>query len=201
MLRNRFYTLYQKFTKNNEFIGLLWKEIETSYSKENRHYHTLSHLEAIYKALESFPLTPLMEFSIFYHDIIYNIEEKDNEEQSSLVAKRVLTELNTPNKLIEEVSLLIMETKRHNSTLKENQLFLDADLAILGSSKENYIKYTQQIREEYHIYNNYNYNKGRKALLKSFLEKDSIYLSNFFYQKYEKQAKENILKEYNSLLI
>jgi predicted metal-dependent HD superfamily phosphohydrolase len=74
-------------------------------------------------------------------------------------------------------------------------------LAILGSKNSKYIAYTEKIRKEYLIYEDALYKQGRRAVLKSFLTKERIYHSDFFYHKYEKQAQENILKEYNSLLI
>ena len=87
MLENRFRTLCQIFSKDTELISLLWQEIRVAYSNPMRYYHTLKHLEDIYKELHSFRVNPLIEFAIFYHDIIYDATRDDNEKQSSLLAK------------------------------------------------------------------------------------------------------------------
>ncbi len=86
MLKTKFITLCQNFSKDKALISSLWQEIQLVYSKPTRHYHTLKHLEEIYKELQSFNLTPLLEFAIFYHDIVYDVKRDDNEEQSALLA-------------------------------------------------------------------------------------------------------------------
>jgi len=195
MLRDKFYILCQKSTYNNKIIEILWRDIKQSYSNRNRYYHTLSHLENIYNELKPFSLTPEIEFSIFYHDIVYDIQKKDNEEKSALFAKKHLIKIDIPDKIITNIQRLIIETKSHKSTSSENTLFLDADLSILGSNQEIYKAYIQNIRKEYLIYSDKEYKKGRKEVLKKFLKKDRLYLSEHFYNLYEKNARENIKNE------
>ncbi len=141
-----------------------------------------------------------MEFAIFYHDIVYDVLKDDNEEKSAELAKNQLSILGVKKETIEKVYKLIIETKTHQSSSIQNELFLDADIAILGCNKKNYKNYTSQIRKEYAVYSDASYNKGRKKILNSFLEKDTIYKSDHFHNKYEKQAKENMFIEYNSLI-
>ncbi|CAA6798337.1 MAG: Unknown protein, partial [uncultured Sulfurovum sp.] len=105
-----------------------------------------------------------------------------------------------PEILREKVFQLIVETKTHQASSKENALFLDADLAMLGSSYTTYKNYANNVRKEYAIYNDTDYFFGRKKVLKAFLVKERIYETLHFYDKYEKQARDNILKEYNSLI-
>lgn len=198
MLQKRFNHLCKNFTDDTLFIKHLWLEIKEAYSSPARHYHTLAHLKQIYTVLPT--LNVVTEFAIFYHDIVYDVLRQDNEEQSALVCKNQLTRLAVPSSIIKESIQLIRETKAHDAGSRRNALFLDADLAILGSSKEAYEKYTQQVRREYAIYNDATYFKGRKKVLKMFLDKDRIYKSKHFHNKYEKQARVNILIEYNSLI-
>ncbi|CAA6818523.1 MAG: Predicted metal-dependent phosphohydrolase, HD superfamily, partial [uncultured Sulfurovum sp.] len=134
MLENKFKTLCHNYTRDEILIAKLWEEISKAHSSVERHYHTLEHLEHIYNELESIKITPLLAFATFYHDVVYDINAKDNEEQSALLAKERLTALNVPEILREKVFQLIVETKTHQASSKENALFLDADLAMLGSS-------------------------------------------------------------------
>jgi len=90
MLKNKFHTLCQNFTKDNKYIEILWNELFIFYSNKSRHYHTLSHLETIYHQLKPFQLTPAIEFTIFYHDVVYDTKERDNEEKSTLFTKKRL---------------------------------------------------------------------------------------------------------------
>ena len=195
MLKNKFHTLCQNFTTNNKQVEALWSEISISYSNKGRYYHSLAHLRNIYNELKPFKLTPAVEFSIFYHDIVYNTKERDNEEKSAILAINQLHKLSIPNYLSDDIYQLIIETKKHQTNSSENALFLDADISILGTTQKNYIKYIQNIRKEYAIYSDEKYNKGRKSILKRFLEKDKIYISNYFYNLYEKKARNNIRYE------
>ena len=199
MLENKFYTLCQKFTTDSKCIETLWSEISISYSTESRYYHTLSHLETIYNQLKAFQLTPAIEFSIFYHDVVYNTQERDNEEKSAVFAKKRLKELGVAHEVIKKVFELIMETKKHEASSFHNALFLDADISILGSKLEIYKIYMQNIRKEYSIYSDEEYKEGRKEVLKRFLKKERLYLSNYFYNLYEEKARSNIKYELTSL--
>ena len=145
MLKINFITLCQNFSKDKALISSLWQEIQLAYSETTRHYHTLKHLEEIYKELQPFRLTPLLKFAIFYHDIVYDVKRDDNEEQSALLAKKRLEELSVPSMFIEKISQLIIETKIHKASSKLNALFLDADLSILGSSQKRYSKCTKRV--------------------------------------------------------
>jgi len=200
MLKINFITLCQNFSKDKALISSLWQEIQLAYSETTRHYHTLKHLEEIYKELQPFRLTPLLKFAIFYHDIVYDVKRDDNEEQSALLAKKRLEELSAPSMFIEKISQLIIETKIHKASSKLNALFLDADLSILGSSQKRYEEYTQNVRKEYAFYDDTTYFFGRKKVLERFLDKERIYESRYFYDKYERQARVNMLIEYNSLI-
>ena len=199
MLENKFHILCQKFTKDKKYIEILWNELFISYSNKSRHYHSLSHLETIYNQLKPFQLTPAIEFAIFYHDIIYNTQEKDNEEKSAVFAEKQLKKLSVIHEVRKKVSELIIETKKHETSSSDNALFLDADIAILGSKLEIYEMYRQKVRKEYSIYSDKEYKEGRKNILEKFLKKDRLYISNYFYNLYEEKAHSNIKYELTAL--
>ena len=193
MLKNKFQILCQNFTTNKELILTLWSEIEKAHTTPTRHYHTDKHLKQIYQALPT--INKLSEFAIFYHDIIYNVSRNDNEEQSALLCEKRLKYLGVSTELRNQVTQLIRETKTHEASSITNALFLDADLAILGSTWDIYQIYLQNVRKEYEIYNDNVYNVGRKKVLKQFLGKERIYMSEYFYERYEQQARKNIEQE------
>lgn len=193
MLKNRFYSLCQNFTNNEELISTLWREIDKAHTVPTRHYHTLIHLKQIYKALPTINI--MSEFAIFYHDIVYDASRNDNEEKSACLCEKRLKYLKVSTKLRSQVIQLIRETKTHEASSPTNALFLDADLAILGSTWESYENYLQNVRKEYLIYSDDVYNVGRKKVLKQFLKKERIYISEYFYERYEQQARKNIEQE------
>ena len=78
-------------------------------------------------------------------------------------------------------------------------LFLDADLSILGASAEDYIKYAAQVRKEYTVAPDIYYNAGRIKVLQHFLHKARIFTSDFFSDRYEIQANRNVKQELKQL--
>lgn len=199
-LKDRFIRLCSPFTKNQDLIARLWKEIETKYTEKGRYYHDLLHLGRMFEELEaikdSISNFSLVSFSVFYHDVIYDATSKSNEEKSASTAKKRLTELGLSKEETAIVSNQILATKSHqNSENSDINFLLDADLSVLGKNWETYLDYTQKIRKEYSIYPDFLYKPGRKKVLRHFLELESIFKTDYFKRKYEVQAKENIEKE------
>lgn len=199
-LKDRFVQLCFPFTKDQDLIARLWKEIETKYTEKGRHYHDLLHIERMFEEFEaikdSISEFSLISFAVFYHDVIYDATSKSNEEKSASTAEKRLTELDLGKEEIAIISAQILATKSHqNSENSDINYLLDVDLSVLGKDWETYLDYTQKIRKEYSIYPDFLYKPGRKKVLRHFLELESIFKTEYFKGKYEVQAKENIEKE------
>lgn len=200
MLTDLFLQLVNKYSNNNELATNLWLEIFTRYSEPKRHYHTITHLENIVSELtqvkskiEDWDTTL---FAVFYHDIIYKASSSTNEADSAKLAMQKLSEIGFPSERIAKCSNMILATKTHErSEDADTNYLVDADLAVLGSSQFDYQRYSEQIREEYSVYPDFMYNSGRKKALQHFLQMDAIYKTDYFSEKYEKYARENIISE------
>ena len=68
----------------------------------------------------------------------------------------------------------------------------DIDLAIFGRSWEEVMAYEAGIMLEYGYVDEKEYRERRKEVLTSFLNKPRIYQTDYFHQKYEVHAKENL---------
>lgn len=202
MIKEIFLNLIRKYSDNENYNSECWSEIEKNYSSKSRHYHNLEHLENMLTELDKVKsqiqnLDALL-FSIYYHDIIYKPTKSDNEHQSALVFEKRISQTSFPN--LGECMTQIELTKEHKlSTDNDTNLLLDIDLSILGKSPEEYQQYCKSIRKEYRIYPDFMYRKERIKVLKSILELDAIYKTDFFKQAYENQARENITLEINQL--
>ncbi|SMO83049.1 Predicted metal-dependent phosphohydrolase, HD superfamily [Chryseobacterium rhizoplanae] len=199
-LKNQFDQLCAPFTEDQQLIRDLWVEIETRYSEKGRHYHNLLHLENMFKELEAVKSNisdfTALSFSVFYHDVIYDATSKTNEEKSASKAEKRLAEFHLDKNKISIISEQILATKSHQrSDHEDTNYLLDADLSVLGKDFITYLEYTQNIRKEYSIYPDFLYKPGRKKVLRHFLELESIFKTDYFKQKYEAQAKENIAGE------
>lgn len=200
MLTDTFLQLVSKYSDDHEIANNLWLEIFTKYSEPKRHYHTIDHLETIISDLKEVKDKIIdwetTVFAIFYHDIIYKVTSSSNEEDSTKLAMKRLSEIGYPNEKITKCATMILATKLHELSEDNDTNYLtDADLAILGKSPEDYQKYTEQVRKEYAIYPDFIYTSGRKKTLQHFLQIDSIYKTECFLKKYNQQAKLNINNE------
>ena len=176
----------------------IFLELCERYQHKSRFYHTLTHVESMLILAESYrsliEKADVMFFAIWFHDAVQSIG-KDNEKESAELASRALEQFGAPEAIIERVCSMILTTKKHiELTDSDTQLFIDFDLAILGSDRDTYQKYTKNCRKEYAI-PNWIYNRGRIKFLESLLERPSIFQSEFFQNRYEKIAIDNIQQE------
>jgi len=200
MLKQTFIALLTKYTNDQDLITELWAEIERKYSDKKRHYHTLSHLENLFQQLTEIKTQikdwDVVLFSLYYHDVIYNSLKSDNEQKSAELAEKRIKSIGISLEIIEQCKAQIMATKAHfMSENEDTNYFTDADLSVLGQSWEMYSEYYQNVRKEYAIYPDLIYNAGRKKVLKHFLGMERIFKTNYFYLKFEQQARVNLEKE------
>jgi predicted metal-dependent HD superfamily phosphohydrolase len=190
-----------KFSLSEIQINNFWEILDKNYSKKNRHYHNWHHIQQMISLwkIHKLELENSVEvlLAIFYHDAIYKVTRKDNEAKS---AAMVLNHLEKVKNLdLENIKKLILATQFHMAKTNDEKWLVDFDLHILGSNWEDYEFYAQNIRKEYGIYPDFLYTPGRKKALKHFLEKEFIFQTKEFREKYEENARRNILKEISEL--
>jgi predicted metal-dependent HD superfamily phosphohydrolase len=179
----------------------LFEELTCAYSEPGRHYHTLTHIRHVLQVVDS--LSHKLEDSApvrlaaWYHDVIYDSQARDNEEKSAELAEQHLKALNLPAKVVAETSRLVLMTKQHAAPPEDinAQVLLDADLAILGASPEQYRAYSQAIRQEYAWVENEAYRLGRTRVLESFSQRPRIYGTTELFASLEQPARQNIASE------
>ena len=106
---------------------------------------------------------------------------------------------------VNNVSDLILSTKGHvpNSN-PDSSYMIDIDLSIFGKSWERFFEYEKGINQEATFHEKYSlerYNKNRLFVLESFLNRERIYLTDHFRNKYEVKAKKNLEKEIKILRV
>jgi predicted metal-dependent HD superfamily phosphohydrolase len=200
MLKETFIQSIGRYTTNEKLVVQLWNEVEANYSGKKRHYHTLLHLENLLQQLhnvkEQIKDWDTVLFTLYYHDIIYNPLKTTNEEKSAEFAQNRMQSVGVPQPIVDNCVNQILATKKHLlSTDNDTNFFTDADLSILGQPWEVYEKYYHQVRKEYALYPDLIYNPGRKKVLHHFLQMQQIFKTNYFFERFEAQAKENAEKE------
>jgi predicted metal-dependent HD superfamily phosphohydrolase len=200
MLKESFIKLLTNYTDNDFLKNDLWTEVEKKYTNKKRHYHSLQHLTSLLTQLteikDNIQNWETILFSLYYHDIVYNSLKSDNEERSAKLAEKRMKLISVSNNKMELCKKQILATKSHiKSADSDTNYFLDADLSVLGQSWEIYSQYYKNVRKEYSIYPDFVYTPGRKKVLNHFLAMDRIFKTDFFYNKFEVQAKKNLQKE------
>jgi len=207
-MHNRVRTVWDqlagKYCNDPALIDRFYQEIAKKYTTSRRHYHNLQHIDVLLQLCEVYSTQlygrDVVAFSVFYHDIIYNVLRKDNEPRSAQVAVKRLRALSVPPEKIEQIKLYIEATQTHTITdavihIYDLQLFLDFDMSILGAEWDTYERYTQQVRREYRIYPNKLYYPGRWQFLRHCLQAEFIFQTAIFRELYEEKAKRNIKRE------
>lgn len=205
ILYNHWKSLCCCFTTNQLLIDECFKQISEAYAEKQRYYHTMEHIQSMIVEIESNKDAALdknvLLFATWFHDMVYDPKKSDNEEQSAKIAVHALNQLHVPKEIINVVEELILATANHTKakSTKELDFFLDCDLKILGSDPNSYSQYAANIRKEYKHVISFIYNRERKKVLKRFIEANALYRTAYFQEKYEEQARMNILNEIKNL--
>jgi predicted metal-dependent HD superfamily phosphohydrolase len=177
----------------------------TAYSQPDRHYHNLNHIDRMLTTLDRFtshiqdPIS--VSLAAWFHDLIYDPQAADNEVHSAKAALKLLDNLGVSTNESDRIQQLILATQWHQIDGVDSDIWilLDADLAILGTDREQYQVYARSIRREYSWVSDDLYREGRIRVLESFLQRDRLYFTDLLFDELEAIARLNIQQEIFSL--
>jgi predicted metal-dependent HD superfamily phosphohydrolase len=206
-----------------------FEKIFQQHNESGRFYHTAVHLKEMldYWALlmqqddSLSPWSNVISWATFFHDAIYNPRSSHNERDSSQLFQQFWKEAfcidmdkarapaTDTTCLAKLVVMLIHATEKHEITtdptmidteVELQKVFLDVDMAVLGKKKEAYLAYAGLIRKEYAFVDRPVYCEKRAEILTGFLQnKKQIFLSEFFHNALEQQARKNLKDEIDLL--
>jgi predicted metal-dependent HD superfamily phosphohydrolase len=185
------------------------------HNQVGRHYHTSVHLKEMLdylNLLEEGAVVSdqqhkaILRLAVFFHDAVYDPQSNTNEEDSSHLFEQFTREVGSTilgASAVATVITCILATQRHKVIPGEvtmlQELFLDIDMAVLGKKMQAYRAYAALIRKEYHFVPQAVYCKKRAEILESFLASKQIYLTTVMRCALEKNARQNIKDEIESL--
>lgn len=180
-------------------IDKCYDDIIGRYSEGHRTYHTINHIACCLQALDDvrdhIHDIFCVELAIWFHDVIYDPKNSDNELKSAEFARECLIVMDVPKEKTGTIENYIRKTKHPSQpVLADEKYLVDIDLNILGASSDEYFIYEHAIRQEYSFISLDKYIIGRKQFLEAMLNKKSIYTTEYFRSKYEVQANVNIRK-------
>eukprot|EP01120_Amphizonella_sp_Union-15-10_P015879 TRINITY_DN8245_c0_g1_i1.p1 TRINITY_DN8245_c0_g1~~TRINITY_DN8245_c0_g1_i1.p1 ORF type:complete len:339 (-),score=50.43 TRINITY_DN8245_c0_g1_i1:136-1152(-) len=207
-IREKVFQTWQQLPKHSALRTISsnwWQKLDALYSS-SRSYHNLLHLHEMTQLLqqnkEKISRNDLVTYAIFFHDLVYEPTENDNEEKSAEAFTEFAKEITLDIRDSRMVSNWILQTKSHLKTQNpENDLsyFLDFDLAILSSNRKRYEEYCLGIRREYKHVPYHQYCEARAAVLDKFLSCPRLYFSDDFHLSRDLVARENLRWEIDLL--
>lgn len=181
-----------------------YSKLMAHYSQKHRYYHNANHIDATLKSLGQVKQLAndynALEIALWFHDSIYKIFSSSNELDSANWAADFLKQNHANEDFIENVHGLIMATL-HNADVPDNdeRLIVDIDLSILGCNSELYEQFESWVRKEYKLIPSFIYKKKRREILEGFLSRERIFSHDYFFDKLEYSARENLRNAINSL--
>jgi predicted metal-dependent HD superfamily phosphohydrolase len=174
-----------------------FEALKARYSEPWRNYHTLQHITEcveLFSAAAHLAEHPFeVEFALWLHDAVYDLQAHDNEDRSAQLARSVLREAGVDETAQERVASLVLATKhRALPALQDEKLVVDIDLSILGAPPTRFDEYELQIRAEYAFVPDVAFKVGRAAVLRSFLERPRIYSTEHFHERLHGSARANL---------
>jgi predicted metal-dependent HD superfamily phosphohydrolase len=179
-----------------------WTFIEVQYAHPSRCYHNLSHIHSLLRHADE--LRPhiaheqMVELAIWFHDVIYDTNARDNERRSARWARQAMESMRLESGLVSAVEHCILATQKHEMgrfDVPDLPLFLDLDLAILGAPEEIYRQYSHAVRQEYDWVLEPAYRFGRRRVLNGFLQRPRVFFTTVMADRFEGQARRNMEQE------
>ena len=179
-------------------------ELAAAYATGGRHYHDLHHIETLLAMADAcaddIADREAVEAAIWFHDAVYDTQREDNEARSAALAEAQLAGMASDER-IARIAAMIRATAGHAmpdvidaAARQDCALFLDMDLAILGSPAADFDAYEAAVRREYGWVTEPQWRQGRRAVLAAFLARPAIYSTARFRASHEAAARRNLAR-------
>ncbi|WP_373509590.1 hypothetical protein [Thiocapsa sp.] len=174
-----------------------WRSLEGRYAESHRHYHDKRHLAHCLSefdlALERIARPDQVEMAIWFHDIINEPGRPDNEALSAELFRDLAGPGMSASFVGEVVDLILVTTHLQEPIDPDHRILCDIDLSSLGCHWESYLRDTGYLRAEFGG-SDQEYCRSKRAFLESMLRRPRIFVTDFFYDRYERSARENLRK-------
>jgi predicted metal-dependent HD superfamily phosphohydrolase len=183
----------------------LLRAVQAAHLHPPRAYHDFSHVQEVLARLDEVASGPGWRhprealLAALFHDAVYVPGAKDNEARSADLAARSIDAF-LPGQPIDvpRVRELILLTAKHGALTPADvdadaALFLDCDMAILGAAPARFDAYDAAIAEEYRgVVPALLFRFNRTRFLRRLLDAPRLFLSDFFHQRLDAQARDNL---------
>ncbi|HEU4490651.1 MAG TPA: hypothetical protein VFR74_07250 [Jiangellales bacterium] len=181
------------------------RDLMTRWSEPHREYHDVAHLRAVLDAVDLLAEHAVdlaaVRLAAWFHDAVYQGEAGTDEEASAVLAERVLQSVGVPRDRVAEVARLVRLTAGHDPEPgdADGAVLCDADLAVLGSDRQDYAAYVAAVRREYAAVPDDAFRAGRAAVLDRLLGLDPLYRTATARRLWADRAAANLRAELDRL--
>lgn len=196
---HRFRDLWTRLTGSAEASERAFRRLRRAHRQIWRSYHDTSHVVAVLAQLDrvrdQLEDSEVAEMAAWFHDAVYVPWRGCNEERSAELARALLGDTAIDRARLDRIETHILATRhQERPDDPDSRLVVDADLAILGAPASRFEEYERQIRREYVWVPSSRYREARCRILRSFLDRRSIYGTKFFEREFEVAARANLTR-------
>ncbi|MDH3694656.1 MAG: hypothetical protein OER96_08815 [Gammaproteobacteria bacterium] len=201
MDKKRFIELWERCAKSGVDAHAIdvFNRLQEFYKQDHRFYHTPQHVQHCLNQVDlaegELSDADAVELAIWFHDVIYDPQARDNEWQSTEWFRQCADGI-LSSELIEQVVRLILVTQHKNPPAKDDERFtVDVDLSGFALPWAEFIEESDAVRNEFSHQTDNDYAQRQIPFLQQLLNRDSIYSTEFFQKRYELEARENITRK------
>ncbi len=185
----------------------VFADLVERHDDPGRHHHVFEHASGVVDGVLSLHSAgddwAVAVLAAWFHDVVYDPRagSGSNEGASAVVAVEALADLGVTLTSLGTVARLVLLTASHRPPIgdRSGAVLCDADLAILGSDPGRYRAYVAAVRAEYAHVGDDDWRVGRRGVLRSFLDRRSIYSTLAGREQWEAQCRNNISDELATL--
>jgi predicted metal-dependent HD superfamily phosphohydrolase len=201
----RFISLWERCARSDSDArgAEIYRDLKKRYSESHRRYHTPAHIAHCLKLFDlsrhKMDEPDTVEMSIWFHDVIYDAKASDNEERSAKYFSQTCGQ-DIDGQLQSKVRDLIIATIHKELPLTpDGKYMVDIDLSSFGLPWDKFFQDSEAVREEFSHLNDAEFYSAQKKFLESLLAREHFCFTEFFRQRHEKTARENIQRYLESL--
>lgn len=203
---NRFQLLWSRCLVDSAIdeSAIIHQQLMDSYNEPQRYYHTLDHIEhclSLFDKISSKLQSPhALELAIWFHDVVYQPGATNNEQLSADQFMQT-TKKRFDDSLRNTVYQHIMATLHLHSEMNhaDTKYMVDIDLSSFGLPWPEFIHDSENLRREMAHLSNEDYCRKQSAFQQALMDRPRFFRSDYFYQNYESQARQNLSDYYESI--
>ena len=203
---NRFQSLWQRnlLAGARDDSAAIYQRLLAAYQEAHRHYHSLRHIEhclGVFEQCKSLlQNSDAVELAIWFHDVILESGRHDNEARSAQLYLELSAGVQHEGmrRLVER---LIMATLHDGGSLEDaDSIYLvDIDLSSFGLPWPEFLRDSLDLRAENPHLCDAEYHLNQTGFQRGLLARPRFYLSDFFCERLEKQARANLARYFDYL--